>query len=133
LRGTLFRSTDITQSIDLGYDVVTTDEMFEMGWAALTQRIIARTAGRPTFITFDMDFVDPAAAPAVETPEAGGPSARETLLLLRSLKDINLIGCDVTEISPVYDGPGQITSLLGATVLSEFLALLASERKKATG
>ena len=112
LRGSLFRTSDITQSIDLGYEVFTTD----------------RTAGRPTFITFDMDFVDPAFAPGVQTPEAGGPSAREALLLLRALKGINMVGCDVTEISPMYDGPGQITSLLGATVMAELLALLASER-----
>ena len=130
LRGSLFRTSDISQSLDLGYDVVTTDEMFVMGWQALADRIIARTGGRPTFITFDMDFIDPAFAPAVETPEAGGPSARESLLLLRLLKDINLVGCDVTEVSPMYDGPGQITSLLAATVMSELMSLLASERRK---
>ncbi|WP_236851723.1 arginase family protein [Candidatus Sodalis pierantonius] len=125
LRGSLFQTTNITQSLDLGFEVVTTDAMFEMGIAALAERI----AGRPTFITFDMDFVDPAAAPAVETPEAGGPTARESLLLLRRLSGINLVGCDVTEITPTYDGPGQITSLLGATVMEELLALLASEKR----
>jgi agmatinase len=77
-----------------------------------------------------MDFVDPASAPGVQTPEAGGPTTRETLLLLRALQGIDLVGCDVTEISPMYEGPGQITALLGATVLSEFMALLASERAK---
>lgn len=128
LRGSLFRTSDITQSLDLGYEVFTTDQMFELGITEMAAHIAARTAGRPTFITFDMDFVDPAFAPAVETPEAGGPTAREALMLLRALKNINLVGCDVTEISPMYDGPGQITSLLGATVMAELLALLASER-----
>jgi len=128
LRGSLFRTSDITQSLDLGYEVFTTDQMFDLGIKEMAQRIAERTAGRPTFITFDMDFVDPAFAPGVQTPEAGGPSAREALLLLRALKGINMVGCDVTEISPMYDGPGQITSLLGATVMAELLALLASER-----
>jgi agmatinase len=128
LRGTLFKTTDISQSLDLGYDVVTTDDMFDMGIPALVERIAARTAGRPAFITFDMDFIDPAAAPGVQTPEAGGPTARETLKLLRSLRDINLVGCDVVEVNPLYDGPGQITALLGATVMAELLALLASNR-----
>ncbi len=128
LRGSLFRTSDITQSIDLGYEVFTTDQMFDLGIKEMAQRIAERTAGRPTFITFDMDFVDPAFAPGVQTPEAGGPSAREALQLLRALKGINMVGCDVTEISPMYDGPGQITSLLGATVMAELLALLASER-----
>lgn len=128
LRGSLFRTSDITQSIDLGYEVFTTDQMFDLGIKEMAQRIAERTAGRPTFITFDMDFVDPAYAPGVQTPEAGGPSSREALQLLRALKGINMVGCDVTEISPMYDGPGQITSLLGATVMAELLALLASER-----
>ncbi|KAB8306214.1 agmatinase [Erwinia endophytica] len=128
LRGSLFRTTDITQSIDLGYKVLTTDALFQCGISAVARQIAEHTAGRPVFITFDMDFVDPAFAPAVETPEAGGPSSREALQLLRELKDINLVGCDVTEISPAYDGPGQITSLLGATVMLELLSLLASYR-----
>ncbi|WP_416261719.1 agmatinase [Gibbsiella quercinecans] len=126
LRGSLFKTSDITQSLDLGYEVVTTDEMFDIGLPALAERISARTAGRPTFITFDMDFVDPASAPAVQTPESGGPSTREALLLLRALNKINMVGCDVTEISPPYDGPGQITALLGATVMLELLSLLAT-------
>jgi agmatinase len=128
LRGSLFRESDITQSLDLGYEVVTTDGMFEMGIQALADRIATRTAGKPAFLTFDMDFIDPAYAPGVETPECGGPSARESLQLLRALHDINLVGCDVVEISPMYEGPGQITSLLGATVMAELLALLASSR-----
>ncbi|MFB2551467.1 agmatinase [Ensifer soli] len=131
LRGSLFRATDISQSIELGYDVVTTDEMFEIGFAALADRIAARTAGRPAFLTFDMDVIDPAAAPGVQTPESGGPTARETLKLLRALHGINLVGCDVVEVNPLYDGPGQITALLAATVMAELLALLASGRSRA--
>lgn len=125
LRGSLFRESDITQSLDLGYAVVTTDEIFETGLAALAQQIAARTAGRPAFITFDMDFVDPAYAPGVQTPECGGPTARESLALLRALRGINLVGCDVVEANPMYDGPGQITALLAATVMAELLALAA--------
>ncbi|MDQ0393880.1 agmatinase [Labrys monachus] len=128
LRGSLFQATDISQSLDLGYDVVTTDEIFDIGFKALADRIAARTAGRPVFLTFDMDFVDPAAAPAVQTPEAGGPSARETLQILRLLHGLDLVGCDVVEANPLYDGPGQITALLAATVLAELMALLASVR-----
>lgn len=128
LRGSLFRESDITQSLDLGFEVVTTDQMFEMGIQALADRIAERTAGRPAFITFDMDVIDPAYAPGVQTPECGGPSARESLQLLRALHDINLVGCDMVEVNPLYDGPGQITALLGATVMAELLALLATTR-----
>ena len=128
LRGSLFQPHDISQSLDLGYEVVTTDEMFAIGLPALADRIAARAAGRPAYLTFDMDFCDPSAAPGVQTPEAGGPTARETLTLLRLLKDIDLVACDVVEVNPLFDGPGQITALLAATVMAELMALKASTR-----
>lgn len=128
LRGSLFQPHDISQSLDLGYEVVTTDDMFAIGLPALADRIAARAAGRPAYLTFDMDFCDPSAAPGVQTPEAGGPTARETLTLLRLLKDIDLVACDVVEVNPLFDGPGQITALLAATVMAELMALKASTR-----
>lgn len=133
MRGSLFQKDDISQSIDLGYNVVTTDDVFDMGAQALADKIAARVSDRPVFISFDMDFVDPSAAPAVQTPEAGGPSAYETLRILRALHSINLVGCDVVEANPLYDGPGQITALMAATVMAEFLALLASRRLSMPG
>ena len=84
--------------------------------------------GRPAFLTFDRDFIDPAYAPGVQTPECGGPSARKSLNLLRTVSGINLVGCDVVEVKPLYNGPGQIAALLAATVMAELLALIAAER-----
>ncbi|WP_281040596.1 arginase family protein [Mesorhizobium sp. M7D.F.Ca.US.004.01.2.1] len=129
LRGSLFSSTDISQSVELGYEVLTTDDVFTLGAEGVATRVRARTAGRPVFLTFDMDFVDPSAAPGVQTPEVGGFSAHETLTILRRLNAINLVGCDVVETNPLYDGPGQITALLAATIMAELLALLADERR----
>jgi agmatinase len=128
LRGSLFSPTDVSQSVDLGYDVLTTDDVFALGADKLAERVRDRTAGKPVFLTFDMDFVDPSAAPGVQTPEAGGFSAHETLTILRRLKGLDLVGCDVVEANPLYDGPGQITALLAATVMAELLALLAEQR-----
>ncbi len=127
MRGSLFRDTDITQSLDLGFDVVTTDGAMEMGPGVLAERVRRRVDGRPVFLSFDMDFVDPASAPGVQTPEAGGPSARETLAFVRALSGLSVIGGDVVETNPLYDGPGQVTALLAATIASEFLALIAAE------
>ena len=129
MRGSLFQVTDISQSLALGYDVLTCDQMFEIGVQAVADRIAARTAGRPCFITFDMDFVDPGSAPGVQTPESGGPTSRETLLVLRRLHDLHLVGCDVVEMNPLYDDPGQTTALLAATVMAELLALSASDKQ----
>jgi agmatinase len=129
MRGSLFQVTDISQSLALGYDVLTCDQLFELGVQAVADRIAARTAGRPCFITFDMDFVDPGSAPGVQTPESGGPTSRETLLLLRHLHDLQLVGSDVVEMNPLYDDPGQTTALLAATVMAELLALSASGKQ----
>ena len=94
--------------------MVTTDECMELGPVALAERIRARVDGRPAFLTFDMDFVDPA-------------SARETLEFLRALSQLSVIGADIVETNPLCDGPGQVTALLAATVASEFIALIAFE------
>lgn len=128
MRGSLFRETDLSQSLDLGYEVVTTDELLDAGLETVGERVRRRVGGRPVFLSFDMDFVDPAAAPGVQTPEAGGPTQRETLKVVRSLTGLDIVGCDVVETNPLFDGPGQVTALLAATVLVEILALIALAR-----
>lgn len=128
MRGSLFRADDVSQSLDLGYDVVTTDETLALGPEALAGRIAARVGDNPVYITYDLDFVDPAFAPGVGTPEAGGPTSREALAILRAMKPMNIVGCDVVETNPTFDGPGQITALLGATVALELLTLIAAGR-----
>ncbi|MDF1791255.1 MAG: agmatinase [Thalassobaculaceae bacterium] len=128
MRGSLFRADDVSQSLDLGYDVVTTDETLALGPEKLAERIAARVGDNPVYITYDLDFVDPAFAPGVGTPEAGGPTSREALAILRAMKPMNIVGCDVVETNPTFDGPGQITALLGATVALELLTLIAAGR-----
>jgi agmatinase len=128
MRGSLFAASDIGQSVELGYQVLTTDEALALTPAALAELVRERAGGAPAFLTFDMDFVDPASAPGVQTPEAGGSSAREALAILRALGGLDLVGCDVVETNPLFDGPGQVTALLAATVAAELLALLAESR-----
>jgi len=133
MRGSLFRPDDVSQSLDLGYEVITGDAMFEQGIAETAARVSRRVANRPVYLTFDLDFVDPACAPGVQTPEAGGPSTRETLALLRALAPMNMVGADVVETNPLFDGPGQITALLAATVVHEILSLVAVGRAERPG
>lgn len=128
MRGSLFRQDDVSQSVDLGYEVMTTDDMLALGPMAVAERVARRIGDRPSYLTFDLDFVDPSGAPGVQTPEVGGPTTRETLAFLRALAPMHLVGADVVEVSPLYDGPGQITALLGATVALELLSLLAVSR-----
>ena len=82
-----------------------------------------RFAGRPTYLTLDIDVVDPAFAPGTGTPQVGGLSSSQILELVRSLKGLNLVGCDLVEVSPPYDN-GEITSLLAANLMFEMLCLM---------
>ena len=131
MRGSLFSPGDIQQSLDLGYEVVTTDQMLDGGLDPLARRILDKLRGRKVFLSFDLDVVDPAFAPGVQTPEAGGPTAREILRLLRSLRGLDLVGADVVEMNPSYDDAGQVSALLAATVAAEILALIAARRRDA--
>ena len=72
--------------------------------------------------------MDPAYAPGTGTPEVGGLTAYEAVSLVRALQGLTLIGADVMEVSPLYDGPGQVTALLAANLLFEFVSLLALQR-----
>jgi agmatinase len=82
----------------------------------------------PVFLSFDIDFVDPGFAPGTGTPEVGGPSSRDALRLVRGLRGIKFVGFDLVEVQPQYDS-GEVTSLLAGTLLHEFLALLALNRR----
>jgi arginase family enzyme len=84
---------------------------------------------RPAFVSFDIDFLDPAFAPGTGTPEVGGFSTAEALAFVRNLRGVNLVGCDVVEVSPPYDSPGAVTALAGATVMYELLSLVALTRR----
>jgi agmatinase len=87
-----------------------------------------RVGDGPAYLSFDIDVVDPAFAPATGTPEVAGLTAREALGLIRSLTGMRFCGFDVVEVSPPYDGPGQTTALLAANVAYEFLTLAALGR-----
>jgi agmatinase len=127
MRGSLFAREDITQSLDLGYEVINTDRIFEMGIDKLAAHILKKLKGRKVFLSLDLDIVDPAYAPGVQIPECGGLSAREMLGLLRKLRGLDIVGADVVECNPMYDH-AEITALLGATIGAEILALIAAHR-----
>ena len=111
MRGTMYSPADLDDARGLGFEVVPWPELREAGAAAYGERARARAGDGPCFLSFDIDFVDPAYAPATGTPEVGGPTSSEALDLLRALRGIDLRGMDVVEVSPPYDAPGQQTSL----------------------
>jgi len=128
LRGSIYESRDWTGlRSELGLDYLTTEEIFDLGPVAVGARIRERVEDRPAFISFDIDVVDPAFAPGTGTPEAGGPSARELLAILRSLTGIDFVGFDVVEVIPAYD-PAGVTATLAANLAYEMLSLVAIRR-----
>jgi agmatinase len=125
MRGSLYGPGDIDVAREMGFTVLTTDELRDLGPAPYGDLVREKVGARPMFMSFDIDFLDPAFAPGTGTPEAGGFSTAEALSFVRNLHGVNLVGCDVVEVSPPYDSPGAVTALAGATVLYELLSLVA--------
>lgn len=107
---------------DSGMTVIHADEVARQGVAAVIDTARRLLGDGPTYISFDVDSLDPSFAPGTGTPEVGGLSTREVLALLRGLKGIDLIGGDVVEVSPQYD-PTTNTAQAAAQVLFEILSL----------
>ncbi len=83
---------------------------------------------RPVYVSLDIDAVDPAYAPATGTPEVGGFTSYQMVQLVRGLRGLNLAGFDLVEVSPPYDA-GDITAILAANLVFEFLSVLARGKK----
>ena len=109
-----------------GMRVLFMDEVIEMGIEAVGREALRVVGQGRTYLSFDIDSIDPAFAPGTGTPEIGGFTTREILALLRSLRGAELIGADVVEVSPPFDPSGS-TALVAATVAYELLCLLAEE------
>jgi guanidinopropionase len=104
-------------------------EIEEIGVGAVIEEARGTVGDGPTYISFDVDGLDPAYAPGTGTPEVGGLTTREALRLLRGLRGLDLIGGDVVEVAPPIDPSGN-TSLVGATLMYEILCLLADSRQE---
>ncbi len=127
LRGSLGSAGEAGYPTELGIDALTYEELAALGPAGFSQRVRNRVGDAPCFLTFDIDFVDPAYAPGTGTPEVGGPSSREALTYIRSLAGLDFRGFDCVEVSPPFDPAGQ-TAFVAANACFEMLSLLALRR-----
>ena len=124
IRGPLYGADDFDFHREHGLEAIRIETVKERGTAWVIERL-RRLSGGPVYCSFDIDAVDPAYAPATGTPEVGGLTSFEALSLVRALRGLDLVGADVVEVSPPFDGPGQITSLLAANLLFELLSVFA--------
>jgi agmatinase len=123
MRGSLYSPSDIGDARDMGFTVLSTLDLLELGPAAYGELVREKVGDRPAFLTFDVDFCDPAYTPGTGT-------SGQAQAFVRALTGINLVGCDVVEVSPSYDSPGQPTALLAANIAWEIISLHALARAR---
>lgn len=114
-----------------GMTVIHAEEFARLGTAKTIKKIREVVGSGPTYMSFDIDSLDPAFAPGTGTPEAGGLSTREAMELVRGCAGLNVIGGDVVEVAPQYDATTN-TAQAAAQMLFEILALVALARGKGT-
>lgn len=130
LRGSEYAPGDLDDNRRLGFETLLAPDLLTMSPAEVAAAIRRRVGAGPAFLSFDIDFFDPAFAPGTGTPEAGGPTSAFGLQILRHLTGLPFAGFDVVEVLPAHD-PTAITALLAATVVFEFLALIALSKSGA--
>lgn len=111
-------------SHDSGMRVIYMEEYMEMGCRAVIEEARKVVGDGPTYISFDVDALDPVFAPGTGTPEVGGYSSAEAITMIRGLSGLNLVGGDVVEVAPPFDPSGN-TALVGATMMFEILCVVA--------
>ena len=132
IRGGLYTPQDKDWGLEQGIRVIEIEEFFELGPQRVVEEARRVVGEGPTYISFDVDGLDPVYAPGTGTPEIGGFSTHEAQIMLRGLRGLNLIGGDVVEVSPPFDPSGN-TALVGVTLMFEILCLLSecvSQRPK---
>ena len=133
LRGTRYGDDDIRYGQDVGMRVITMDDYEAMGRAKVIEEIRRVVGQGPTYVTFDIDGLDPVFAIGTGVPEPGGLSMRDSQVILRSLVGLDIIGGDVCEVSPPLDPSGH-TALNAANLMFEILCVTAdavARRKRA--
>ncbi len=123
LRGTGYTAEDFDWPRSQGFTVVTAQECWHKSLAPLMKKVRKTIGSRPCYLSFDIDGLDPSCAPGTGTPEYGGLTVIQGYEIVRGCAGLNLVGCDLVEISPPYDPIGN-TALLGANLLYEMLCVL---------
>lgn len=129
LRGTGYGPDDFDWARQQGWTVVPAEECWHKSLSPLMAEIREKIGDRPVYLTYDIDSLDPAYAPGTGTVEMGGLTTIQALEIVRGTAGLNLVGCDLVEVSPPYDPSGN-TAMIGANLLYEMLCSLAAGRAK---
>lgn len=129
IRGGLYSEDDDAWGLEQGIRVIRIEEYFELGIEAVIGEIHRVVGHEKTYVSFDVDCLDPVYAPGTGTPEVGGICTHDAQRMLRSLRHLNLVGGDVVEVAPPFDPSGN-TALVGVTLMWELLCMLAELASK---
>ncbi|WP_020681177.1 agmatinase [Marinobacterium rhizophilum] len=132
IRGGLYSENDDAWGLEQGIRVIRIEEYFDLGVEAVIQEIRRVVGTEKTYVSFDVDCLDPVYAPGTGTPEVGGISTHDAQRLLRSLRGLDLVGGDVVEVAPPFDPSGN-TALVGVTLMWEILCMLAEQSSRQRG
>jgi guanidinopropionase len=124
IRGPAYDFEDRDFARAVGIRVIPIEEFFARGPEEVMAEARARAGTGPTYVSYDIDFVDPAFAPGTGTPEVGGPTSWQALQVARGLRGLRVVGADLVEVSPPFDPSGG-TAFLGANLMFELLCVIA--------
>ncbi|NWU08317.1 SPEB protein, partial [Cephalopterus ornatus] len=127
IRGSSYDPDPYEYSRQQGFRVVPAEECWMKSLEPLMGEVRAQMGDKPVYISFDIDGLDPAYAPGTGTPEIAGLTPAQALEIIRGCKGLNIVGCDLVEVAPMYDVSGN-TALLGANLLFEMLCVLPGVR-----
>lgn len=128
IRGTAYDREDREFAASVGIRVIPIEEFHERGPVEVMAEARRIVGQGDTYVSYDIDFVDPAFAPGTGTPEVGGPNSWQALQVARLLRGVKIVGADLVEVSPPFDASGG-TAFLGASILFEMLCIIAQSIK----
>jgi guanidinopropionase len=120
IRGTQYDSEDLDFANSVGIRVIKIEEFFDRGIQDVMAEAREIVGEKETYVSYDIDFIDPAFAPGTGTPEVGGPNSFEALKVVRELTGVEIVGADMVEVSPPFD-PSSNTAFLGVSIMFELL------------
>ncbi|MCS5557858.1 MAG: agmatinase [Oceanospirillaceae bacterium] len=132
IRGALYTAQDKDWGLEQGIRVIEIEEYMDLGPDKVMQEARRIVGDGKTYVSFDVDALDPVYAPGTGTPEIGGISTHDAQAMLRDLRGLNLVGADVVEVAPPFDPSGN-TALVGVTMMWEMLCLMAEVISKRQG
>lgn len=124
LRGAISDASNYDYAREVGVRIIFIEELTARGADAVMEEARSIVGGKPTYVSFDIDVIDPSYAPGTGTPEIGGVTTREAQALVRGLRGVDIIGADLVEVSPPLDPTG-VTALTGSTMMFELLCAMA--------